>query len=461
MCELNKKGTMLRSCNPATGEIVATYPFMSDAEVEQCVVSARTAFLQWRSSQFSERRTLMLRLAHVLRQYKQAASEMMTIEMGKPIAQSLAEVEKCAWCCEYFATNAEEMLAPLTIPTEYSESGVYFQPMGVLFAIMPWNFPFWQVFRCVAPALMAGNTVVVKHSPEVTGCALMIQEIIRNAGFPDGTYTAVLATHQQAANIIAHQHISAVTFTGSTRAGKTVAAITGANAKKCVLELGGSDPYIILDDADLRFAAETCVQARIVNSGQSCVAAKRFIVMSNIRHQFEELFVEFMQSKVVGNPLDSATHIGPLARTDLRDTLWQQTTQSIANGATVLLQGGPTERGAYFTPMVLTDVQQSMAAYSQELFGPVAAIIPVATEEDAIHVANDSDYGLGSAVFTSDTVRGKRVALALDTGVCAVNDFVKSDPRLPFGGVKDSGFGRELSVFGIREFVTVKTLCVA
>lgn len=452
---------MLISRNPTTNEVLAQYEFMSDAELHQSLLHASTAFKDWQALSFEERANYFQRVATLLLQHKETAAVLMAKEMGKPIAQGIAEVEKCAWVCEYFANEAATMLQEHNITTEYRISKVVFQPLGVVFAIMPWNFPFWQVFRCIAPTMMAGNTVVLKHSPEVTGCALIIEELMREAGFPPGAFTLIRATVEQAAEVIASPNVAAVTLTGSTRAGKAVAQIAGAHLKKTVLELGGSDPYIILEDCDVERAAQICVNARIVNSGQSCVAAKRFIVVEAVRERFEEAFVEFLRMKVVGSALDPATHIGPLARLDLRDALQHQMDESIRLGARVLLQGGTTGQGAYFRPAVLSNVEQGMPAYEEELFGPVAAIIGARNEQDAIRIANDSVYGLGAAVFTSDAQRGERVALALDAGCCFVNDFVKSDPRLPFGGVKLSGWGRELSLFGIREFVNAKTLCVA
>jgi succinate-semialdehyde dehydrogenase/glutarate-semialdehyde dehydrogenase len=386
----------------------------------------------------------------------------MADEMGKPLAQGRAETEKCAWCCDYYADNAEKFLSPEVVETDASKSYVAFNPLGIVLAVMPWNFPFWQVFRFAAPGLMAGNAGILKHASNVPGCALAIEEIFRNAGFPENLFRTVLVNNQVVANIIEHPHVKAITLTGSTPAGKSVASKAGSVMKKTVLELGGSDPYVILKDADLDLAVDTCVTSRLINGGQSCIAAKRFIVVDEIRNQFEEMFVAKMKSKKMGNPLEEGIDLGPQARIDLRNALHRQVVISVEKGARLLLGGTIPEReGAYYEPTVLTDVKKGMPAYDEELFGPVAAIIPVENEEEAIRVANDSEFGLGAAVFTRDLKRGENIAAEkFEAGACFVNTFVKSDPRLPFGGVKESGYGRELSSYGIREFVNNKTVFI-
>jgi len=383
--------------------------------------------------------------------------------MGKLIPQGIAEVEKCAWVCDYFADNAERFLAPEEVPTEFLRSYVAFQPLGCILAIMPWNFPFWQVFRFGAAALMAGNTIVLKHAPNVTTTALALEGLFREAGFPEGVFQILLTPVERVPAVIEHPAIAAVTFTGSTRAGRIVAAQAGAALKKTVLELGGSDPYIVLEDADLEATVETCVAARLINSGQSCIAAKRFIVLESIREAFEEAFVEAMRQQVMGAPSDRSATLGPLARQDLRDTLHQQVQTSLERGARLLLGGDiPSLPGWFYPPTVLTDVRPGMPVFDEETFGPVAAIVPARDEREAIALANASAYGLGAAVFTQDRERGERIAReALQAGSCFVNTFVRSDPRLPFGGIKQSGWGRELAIYGIREFVNIKTVCVA
>lgn len=450
---------MLISTNPATGAEIARYSFTKPHQVGQLLNAAYTALHDWRSRTMNERGELMMRIAALLRERRDDAARMMSLEMGKPITQAYVEVEKCAACCEYFADHAAAMLATEHIATQYSSSYIVYQPLGVVFGIMPWNFPFWQVFRAAVPALMAGNTMIVKHSPEVTGSAMLIDAVMRDAGLPGGVFGVVRADVPAAHDIIADKRVAAVTFTGSTRGGIAVAQTAAAYCKPSVLELGGSDAYIVCDDADIPLAARLCAEARLVNSGQSCVAAKRFLVHESVAGEFTRCFVEEVSAKRIGDPLDPATQIGPLARLDLRAALQHQTDATIAQGATVALAGGSMNgAGAFFSPVVLTGVQPAMTAAREELFGPVAPVIHIGSDDEAIRSANASDYGLGAAVFTSDARRGERIALALDAGFCAVNDFVKSDPRLPFGGVKLSGWGRELSAVGIREFVNVKTV---
>ena len=382
--------------------------------------------------------------------------------MGKPFAQGVAEAEKCAWVCNYYAENAERFLSPELVATDATKSFITFQPLGILLAVMPWNFPFWQVFRSAAPALMAGNAVVLKHASNVSGCALEIENVFRDAGLPTGLFTTLLLKSNRVNAIIEHPFVKAVTITGSTAAGKAVAMKAGETLKKSVLELGGSDPYVILEDANLEEAVSTCVTARLINNGQSCIAAKRFIVMQSVLKQFEEMFVEKMKVQKVGDPLEPGVNVGPMARHDLRDELHAQVLLSIERGATLLCGGQvPNNKGAFYPPTVLTNVKKGMPAYDDELFGPVAAIVAAKDEGDAIRIANDSVFGLGAAVFTSNVKRGERIAAEeLDAGSCFVNAFVKSDPRLPFGGIKESGYGRELSAFGIREFVNIKTVYV-
>jgi succinate-semialdehyde dehydrogenase/glutarate-semialdehyde dehydrogenase len=452
----------LQAVNPATDETIKTYDEMSPAETGQIITQAHQTFRDWKQTTFAERAQMMQQAAHILRENANAYGVLMAQEMGKPIREGRAEAEKCAWVCEYYAENAETFLQPEVIPTDASKSFVTFQPLGVVLAVMPWDFPFWQVFRFAAPALMAGNVGVLKHASNVPGCALAIEEVFRKAGFPDHAFRTLLIGSRDVEAVIKHPYVTAATLTGSTPAGKAVASQAGAMLKKSVLELGGSDAYVVLADADLEATAATCVTSRLLNAGQSCIAAKRFVVVESIRRRFEDVFVAQMRLAKVGDPLDEQTQVGPLARHDLRDDLHQQVQASLAKGATCLLGGVvPAGQGAYYPPTVLTNVTKGMPAYDDELFGPVAAIIAVPDEQEAIRVANDSVFGLGAAVFTQDMAKGEYIAAhELEAGCCFVNAFVKSDPRLPFGGIKESGYGRELSSYGIKEFVNIKTVFV-
>jgi succinate-semialdehyde dehydrogenase/glutarate-semialdehyde dehydrogenase len=452
----------LLSVNPATGEPIREYAEASEQEVAVLLGEAACAQAGWRRLPFGERAQRMRRAGALLRERREACARLMAQEMGKPLAEGRAEVDKCAWVCDYYAENAETFLAREPVGTDAARSFVAFPPLGVVLAVMPWNFPFWQVFRFAAPAMMAGNGGVLKHASNVTGCALAIQEVFRDAGFPAPLFRALLVGSGRVAGVIESRWIAAVTLTGSTPAGRAVARRAGECLKKTVLELGGSDPYVVLEDADLETAAETCAASRLINGGQSCIAAKRFVVVEPVRRRFEELFVERMRSRRVGDPFDEATQVGPLARRDLRDDLHRQVAASVERGARVLLGGTvPEGPGAFYPPTVLSEVSRGMPAFDEELFGPVAAIVPVPDEAAAIAAANDSPFGLGAAVFTRDPARGERIAAEeLEAGSCFVNAAVKSDPRLPFGGVKESGYGRELSAFGIREFVNVKTVYV-
>lgn len=454
--------TVIRTINPANGQVIARYRESSAREVETVLRKAEEAWLQWRQTNFEERANLMRRAGAILRANAQGYAELMATEMGKPLPQGKAEVEKCAWACDYYADHAARFLADELVETDASKSYVSYRPLGPVLAVMPWNFPFWQVFRFAAPALMAGNAAVLKHSSNVFGCALEIEKIFKEAGFPDGLFATLLISSKKVKQVIQHPVIRAVTLTGSTPAGKAVASQAGAVVKKTVLELGGSDPYVVLEDADLELAVETCVNSRLINSGQSCIAAKRFIVVRPVLQEFTERYVESMKRKKMGDPFEPGVDLGPQARRDLRDQLHLQVRRSVAKGARLLLGGEvPRGEGAFYPPTVLAGVTKGMPAYDQELFGPVAAIIEAKDEDDAIRIANDTSFGLGAAVFTRDVERGERIARdRLEAGSCFVNALVRSDPRLPFGGIKESGYGRELSVFGIREFVNVKTVWI-
>jgi len=452
----------LETINPANGERVREYAEATPAEVLSAISKAHDAFETWRRTPFAKRATHMKWAATLLRDRQDDLAHLMATEMGKPLAQGRGEAEKCAWVCDYYAEAAEGFLSPEMVATDASKSFVAFAPLGVVLAVMPWNFPLWQVFRFVAPGLMAGNAGLLKHSSNVCGSALAIEEILRDAGFPDGLFRTLLVGSARVAGIIESPLVRAVTLTGSTPAGQSVAAKAGGLLKKTVLELGGSDPYLVLEDADLELAAESCAASRLINSGQSCIAAKRFIVVEPARKRFEELFVERMRSRKMGDPLENGIDVGPQARHDLRDELHQQVAKSVAKGAQALLGGAPPEGpGAFYPPTVLTGVTKGMPAYDEELFGPVAAVIAARDEAHAVRIANDTTFGLGAAIFTRDLARGERLAAEqIEAGSCFVNSPVKSDPRLPFGGIKESGYGRELSSFGIREFVNVKTVYV-
>ncbi|MDQ2889949.1 MAG: NAD-dependent succinate-semialdehyde dehydrogenase [Gemmatimonadota bacterium] len=447
------------SINPATNETIRTYQEMTPAMVSEAVGSAHAAWLAWRGAAFPERASMMKRAAAILRNRKEELARLMASEMGKPLKQGIAEAEKCAWVCDYYADAAESQLTDEVVRTDALKSYVAFQPLGVILAIMPWNFPLWQVYRFAAPALMAGNVGILKHASNVTGCALIIEEIFEQAGFPRNTFRTLIMGSAQVEAVIRNPLVRAVTLTGSTPAGRAVASQAGSVLKKTVLELGGSDPYIVLADADLEQAVKTCVDSRLINSGQSCIAAKRFIVEDSVIAEFTSRFVAAMRSRTMGDPFAEGTDVGPMARADLRDELHRQVLQSVQSGATLLLGGEiPDCVGAYYPPTVLGDVVPGMPAYDDELFGPVASIVRAHDEDDAVRIANDSVFGLGSAVFTKDVARGERVALRLEAGAAFVNASVASDPRLPFGGVKESGYGRELGSFGIREFLNIKTV---
>ena len=453
---------IIKSINPFSGKKVNNYEAHSLQGTNRIINSVDKAFHNWRNTNFQQRAAFMQNLASILRSKKEELAKLMAIEMGKVMREGVAEIEKCAWVCEYYAQNAETMLENETIETQYSLSYVSYQPLGTILAVMPWNFPFWQVFRFLAPTLMAGNTAVLKHASNVPGCALAIEELVREAGFPENVFRTLLVGSSMVEGIIRNPVVKAVSLTGSTPAGRSVAAIAGSELKKCVLELGGSDPYLILKDAQLEQSAIVCATSRLLNAGQSCIAAKRFIVVDEVYSHFLELFTHEMNRAHFGDPCDPEITMGPLARNDLRDELHQQVLDSVKKGAEIVLGGEiPNLRGAFYPPTILENVKPGMPAYDDELFGPVASLIRVKNETEAVKVANDTPFGLGAAIFTKNTVTGSRIAeLQLDAGCCFVNDFVKSDPRLPFGGIKQSGFGRELSLHGIREFVNVKTVVV-
>jgi succinate-semialdehyde dehydrogenase/glutarate-semialdehyde dehydrogenase len=455
---------MIRIVEPASGRLLRSYPEMDGAQAREILGRTQQAYLGWRSSSLQSRAEPLRALARLLRERDEAIAELMAREMGKPMAQGKAEAEKCAWTCAYFADNAQAMLRPEPVATEASRSYLTFQPLGVVLAVMPWNFPFWQVFRCAAPGVMAGNAWLLKHASNVSGSALLIEELFRQAGFPPDLLRAVLLRGGPAVlELIDDPRVAAVSLTGSGPSGRAVAERAGRNLKKTVLELGGSDAYLVLEDADLPRAARACARGRLINAGQSCIAAKRFIVTPRVRERFQELLVREMAAYRPGDPLRPDTELGPLAGLELREKLHEQVTRSLERGAALLLGGViPPGPGAFYPPTVLAGVRPGMPAFDEELFGPVAAVVPARDEEEAVELANASPFGLGAAVFTSDPQRGERIAAErLEAGNCFVNDFVRSDPRLPFGGVKQSGYGRELSAFGLREFTNLKTVWVA
>jgi succinate-semialdehyde dehydrogenase/glutarate-semialdehyde dehydrogenase len=454
---------MIESINPTTGKRIAQYEEMRPDAVNRAIEAAHEAHLAWRDTGFAHRAGLTRKAGAILRERTKEYARLMAEEMGKPVKDGAAEANKCAGACDYYADNAERFLASETVPTDARKSFIAFRPIGVVLAVMPWNFPFWQVFRFAAPGLMAGNAAILKHASNVPGCALAIEAIFRDAGFPEGLFRTLMIGSKQVEAVIEHKLVRAVTLTGSVEAGRAVAAKAGAMLKKTVLELGGSDAYVVLDDADIELAATISTKGRLVNAGQSCIAAKRFIVTDKIRRPFEDAFVTKMSAVKMGDPLDEATQIGPQARHGLRDELHAQVEASIAKGARCLLGGAiPNGEGAFYPPTILTDVKPGMPAYDEEMFGPVAAIIPVRDEDQAFATANDSVFGLGGAVITRDLARGERLALErMDSGTVFVNEAVRSDQRLPFGGIKDSGYGRELSAYGIKEFVNIKTIFVA
>ena len=454
---------MILTVNPANEEVIAEYQTMTSGEIDKILGSSHQDFLSWKELPLQERSALIRRLASLLRDQKERHAALISCEMGKPLAQAVAEVVKCSWVCDFYAEHAALFLKPEESALDGGARGVVkFEPLGLLLGVMPWNFPFWQVFRFAVPAIMAGNGIIVKHSPNVTGSALAIEELFREAGFPRHLYRTVHIALEDVDRLtgymIDHPAIKAVSVTGSTAAGRAVAAKAGRALKRSVLELGGSDPYIVLDDADLALAVDQCIAARLLNTGQSCIAAKRFIVQAPVMEQFEALFLQRMKSAVFGDPFNPTVEVGPIARFDLREQLHDQVLRSVADGARLLCGGEiPPGKGFFYPPTILSGVRKGMAAYSEETFGPVATLIEAQDDAEAVMIANDTPYGLGSAVFSANRERALAIADRLDVGSCFLNSMVKSDPRLPFGGVKESGYGRELSSYGIKEFVNIKT----
>ena len=451
----------IQTIQPATGEVLETFEPYSTAQVNEILDEARNAFVRWRETTFAERCATLHRVAAHLREHKAELAAIATQEMGKPIVEAEAEVEKCAWNCDFYADNAEKFLTDEHVSTNATESYVSFQPLGVILALMPWNFPYWQVFRFAAPTLMAGNTAVLKHASNVSRCALQIERIFHESGLPHGAFRTVLVPGAETGALIADRRIAAVTLTGSEEAGKAVASASGHALKKNVLELGGSDVFIVLEDADLDAAAQMAVRARYQNTGQSCIAAKRFIVVEAVADAFERKFAEATAKLNVGDPLDRQTQIGPLAREDLRDALERQVAASVKMGAHVLLGGKSLEgKGYFYAPTILTNVTPDMPVFREETFGPVAAVIRARDTDHAVELANDSKFGLGGNLWTGNIERGRALARHLESGSVFINGMTASDPRLPFGGIKHSGYGRELSSFGIREFVNIQTVWI-
>lgn len=451
----------LITTNPTTGQELERYDTLTEAEVDAYLSRAQAAFQQHRQTTFDDRAARMRRAADLLEEQAATLGPLMTREMGKPIGQARAEVKKCAWVCRYYAAHAEDFLADEPVATDASKSYVAYEPLGPVLAVMPWNFPVWQVVRFAAPALMAGNVALLKHAPNVTGTALAIEALLRDAGFDADEFQTIVVTVEQVKGVIEDQRVRAATLTGSVGAGQAVGQQAGAQVKPSVLELGGSDPFIVLADADLDRALEKGFAGRMQNNAQSCIAAKRFILERPIAKAFTERFVHKMEGLTIGDPMDEATDLGPLARGDLRDSVHDQVMRALRQGAVCATGGHRIERAGYFyAPTVLTEVQPGTVAFEEEIFGPVASMIVADDAAHAVALANDTRFGLGGAVFTEDRARGEAIARQLEVGCAFVNEMVKSDPRLPFGGIKDSGYGRELSRHGIRAFVNAKTVWV-
>jgi len=452
----------LDAINPVTGEVLERFEETSAEEVARIVATAHAAFLEWRERPFAARAERMREAARLLRARRADYARVMALEMGKPLAQGEAEVEKCAVACDYYAEHAAPLLEDQPRTTDASRSWVRFEPLGVVLAVMPWNFPFWQVFRFAAPNLMAGNAGLLKHASNVPRCALEIEQLFRAAGFPESLFSTVLVGSARVGALVADPHVRAVTLTGSDGAGTRVAEQAGRALKKTVLELGGSDPFLVLDDVDVAAVAAAATSARLVNSGQSCIAAKRFIVAERIADDFVARFAAEMSARRMGDPLAPGVEVGPQARRDLRDALHRQVEESVGRGARIVCGGRvPDGPGAFYPPTVLTAVHEGMPAFDEETFGPVAAVVRARDDDHAVALANDSPYGLGASIWTRDPRRGERLATRIDAGCVFVNGPVRSDPRLPFGGVKRSGYGRELSEYGLREFVNVKSVWIA
>jgi len=457
-----KAGKTIHTVNSATGEAGKSYQETSLGDALAAAAAAREAFLEWRRTSFADRAAIVRKAAEILRARKDEFARLMTEEMGKTVSDGRAEVEKCAFHCDWFADHAEEYLAQEPVDIGGGEAFVTFNPLGIVLAVMPWNFPFWQVFRAAAPALMAGNGMLLKHASNVPGCALAIEKVLHDAGVPKALFRTLLLPSREVEALIKDDNVAAVTLTGSVAAGKSVATAAGSVLKKCVLELGGSDAYVVLEDADIPAAAKVAATARMVNGGQSCIAGKRFIVVRSILEPFEKAMVEAMTAYEMGDPTKETTKLGPMQSVDARDGIHRQVTESVAKGAKLLLGGEvPEKSGAWYPATVLSNVRPGQPAHDQEVFGPVAAIIAADDQADAIRIANASEFGLGSGVLTSDLDRGRRIAAEeLEAGMSFVNQNVRSDPRAPFGGVKHSGYGRECSAYGIREFVNIKTVHV-
>jgi succinate-semialdehyde dehydrogenase / glutarate-semialdehyde dehydrogenase len=451
----------MKSVNPATGEVIQEYAEMSEAQVKEVIDLNLEAWKKYRETGFAQRSVWMNEAARLLRTRKEEYARLITAEMGKRIAESRSEVEKCAWVCEYYAEHAESMLADEPMESDASKSMAVFNPLGPVLAVMPWNFPFWQVFRFAAPALMAGNAGLLKHASNVQGCALAIEKVFKDAGFPENIFRSLIISSSKVEAVIANPAVRAVTLTGSEYAGSQVASLAGKHLKKSVLELGGSDPFIVLADADLEEAAKVAVASRMITSGQTCIAAKRFIVEEKVAAPFLEKVKVLMEAYQPGDPGNEETSLAPLARPDLVDDIEQQVKKSVEQGAEIVSGGGRIPGiGNYYSPTILTNVKQGMPVYMEETFGPVAVVLPVKNEQEAIEVANDSLYGLGASLWTSDLKKGEELARKIEAGAIFVNGLVKSDPRLPFGGIKNSGYGRELSGYGIKEFVNIKTVWI-
>ncbi|MBY0576790.1 MAG: NAD-dependent succinate-semialdehyde dehydrogenase [Gallionellaceae bacterium] len=449
------------SLNPTTAQLIQTHASWNDSRLKQALEKTCHAQQAWAQTTFSQRTEVLRNVAIQLHAQRDHYASLITQEMGKPLREARAEVEKCAGVCDYYAQHGEEFMRAETLASDAGKSYVTHYPLGVVLAIMPWNFPFWQVFRAAAPTLMAGNALLLKHAPNVPQCGLAIETLFRDSGLMEGVFTNLMIEVEQVAEAIASPHVHAVTLTGSEAAGRKVAALAGQHLKKCVLELGGSDPFIVLHDADLELAADMAVASRFLNCGQSCIAAKRFIVVPQIADDFLQRFKTRVEALKVGDPLDDATQIGPMARLDLRDTLHRQVTDSIAQGAVALTGCKPVEReGFFYQPSILDHVTADTCAYHEELFGPVAIVIRAANEQDALRIANETRFGLGSSIWSKDTVRAEQLAAHIEAGCTFINGMVKSDPRLPFGGVKSSGYGRELSRLGMLEFMNAKTVWV-